>query len=131
MPLIIGLFTINVTVYDIGNLTNTISIPINIYSINETIIPINFSMKNTSLILILTFFLIVFLAAILIAICFLLAFILRSKTSSSSKNSSCESTTSSNDQAGSSQKTTIEIFDEGTVSLPFLFVQYIFDIPDK
>jgi hypothetical protein len=131
MPVIIGLFTINITVYDIGNLTNTISIPINIYSINETIIPINFSMKNTSLILILTFFLIVFLAAILIAICFLIAFILRSKRSSSSKNSSCESTTSSNEQAGSSQKTTIEIFDEGTVSLPFLFVQYIFDIPDK
>ena len=137
MPVIMGLFTINVTVYDSGNLTNTISIPIHIHSINETMITTNFSMKNTSLILFLTFFIIVFLAAVLIAICFLITFILRSKASSnlqkkSIQNSSCESTTSSNEQAGSSQKTTIEIFDERTVSLPLNFInisEYVFSFP--
>ncbi len=115
MPLIIGLFIINVTVYDIGNLTNEILIPINIYSINETR---NFSMENTSLILFLTFFIIIFLAAILISICFLIAFIFRRNLQKKSiENSSSESITSSNEQAGSSQKTMIEVLDEATVSL--------------
>ena len=95
MPLIMGLFIINVTVYDIGNLTNAISIPINIHSINETMLNKKFSMENTSLILFLTFFIIIFLAAILISICFLIAFIFRTKRihlqKKSIRNSSCES----------------------------------------
>ncbi|CAF3820347.1 unnamed protein product [Adineta steineri] len=117
MPTFTGQFTINVTVYDIGNLTNRISIPIHIYSMNETMLIRSFSIEKTSLLLFITFFVIIFLAAILIAICFLIAFILRSKTTTKLKkksiqNSSCESTTSSNERAGSSQKTTIEILDE-------------------
>jgi len=117
MPFIIGLFIINVTVYDIGNLTSGIIIPINIQSINETR---SFSMENTSLILFLTFFIIIFLAAILISICFLIAFILRRNLQKKSvQNSSSQSTTSSNEQANSSQKTTIEVLDEAAVSLYF------------
>ncbi|CAF3481430.1 unnamed protein product [Rotaria sp. Silwood1] len=120
MPTIIGLFIINVTVYDIGNLTNRISIPINIYSIYDTIEIRNFSMENTSLILLLIFFIIIFLAAILISICFLIACLLRSnKTQSqrnSIRNSSCESTNSSNERTGSSQKTTIEVLEDTTNS---------------
>jgi hypothetical protein len=120
MPLIIGLFIINVTVYDIGNLTNRISIPINIHSINETMFRRNSSGDHTSLILFLIFFIILFLAAILISICFLITFIFRTKRihlqKYSIRNSSCESSTSSNERAGSSQKTTVEILDEATVS---------------
>jgi hypothetical protein len=106
MPLTIGRFRINITIADSGNLTNQISIPIYIHSINETR---NFSMENTSLTLLIIFFILIFLAAILISICFLIAFILRRNLSS---NSSSQSTTSSNEQAGSSQKTMIEVLDE-------------------
>ncbi|CAF4267426.1 unnamed protein product, partial [Rotaria magnacalcarata] len=120
MPFITGLFTINVTVYDNGNLTNTITIPVNIQSIDDTIEMRNFSMKNTSLILLLIFFIIVFLAAILISLCFLIACLLRTKNSKLQRNSkrisSSESTNSSNERAGSSQKTTIEVFEEATNS---------------
>jgi hypothetical protein len=106
MPLTIGRFRINITIADSGNLTNQISIPIYIHSINETR---NFSLENTSLTLLIIFFILIFLAAILISICFLIAFILRRNLSS---NSSSQSTTSSNEQAGSSQKTMIEVLDE-------------------
>ncbi len=137
MPLIIGLFQINVTVYDIGNLTNSILIPINIHSINETILNKKFSIDNTSLMLILSFFVIIFIASILIGICFLIAFIFRRKNQSKTKslclccyscfniqqksirNSSCESMNSSNERADSSQKTTIEVLDDGRVSISF------------
>lgn len=132
LPIIMGLYTINVTVYDIGNLSNTISIPMNIHSINETILSKSFSINNTSLTLILTFFVIIFLASIFIGICFLIAFLLRKKPNSRTKclccyscfntheksirNSSCESMNSSNERADSSQKTTIEVLDDGRVS---------------
>ncbi|CAF2513640.1 unnamed protein product [Rotaria sp. Silwood2] len=121
MPSNIGLFTINVTVYDIGNLTNKISIPINIHSIYETIDIRNLSMENTSLILLLIFFIIIFLAAILISICFLIACLLRSNKTKSQRNSTRnssydDSTSSSNERAGSSQKTTIEVLEETTNS---------------
>ncbi|CAF1176800.1 unnamed protein product [Rotaria sordida] len=121
MPSIIGLFIINVTVYDIGNLTNIISIPINIYSIYETLEIKNFNIENTSLILLLIFFIIIFLAAILISICFLITCLLRSNKIKSSRNSirnsSCdESTNSSNERTGSSQKTTIEVLEDTTNS---------------
>jgi hypothetical protein len=108
MPLttIAGRFRINVTVADPGNLTSKISIPIHIYSINETR---NFSMENTSLTLFLIFFILIFLVAIFISIGYLIAFILRRNLQF---NSSSQSTTSSNEQAGSSQKTTIEVLDE-------------------
>jgi hypothetical protein len=134
MPLTMGSYLITVTVYDIGNLTNSISIPINIHSINETMLNKKFSMENTSLMLVLIFFVIIFLAALLIGICFLIAFILRRKNPSkkslcsccyscfnmekkSIRNSSCESMNSSNERADSSQKTTIEVLDDGRVSL--------------
>jgi hypothetical protein len=116
MPLIIGLFTINVTVYDIGNLTNRISIPINIHSINETMIIRNFSVDHTNLILYLTFFVMIFLAAILISVCFLIAFICRTKKINSQRKSLCESTNSSNERTGSSPKTTVDVLEEVTVS---------------
>lgn len=114
MPISIGLFTINVTVYDSGNLTNGIIIPINIQSRN-------FNIDNTSLILFLTFLLIIFLAAILLSICFLIAFVYRKNLQKKSiENSSSQSTTSSNEQANSSQKTMIEVLDQGVVSfIPF------------
>jgi hypothetical protein len=138
MPLTMGLYTINVTVYDIGNLSNSISIPINIQSINETILMKKFSIENTSLMLILSFFVIIFIASILIGTCFLIAFLLRRKKQSkkplclccyscfnmekkSIRNSSCESMNSSNERADSSQKTTIEVLDDGRVSLSDLF----------
>jgi hypothetical protein len=132
MPFILGLYTINVTVYDIGNLTNSISIPIDIHSINETILMKKFSMNHTSLILILSFFVIIFIASILIGTCFLIAFLFRRKKPSkttlccyscfnirekSIRNSSCESTNSSNERADSSQKTIIEVLDDGRVSI--------------
>jgi hypothetical protein len=134
MPFTKGLYTINVTVYDIGNLSNSISIPINLYSINETMIIKKFSMENTSLILIFSFFVIIFIASILIGTCFLIAFLLRRKKPSkttlslccyscfnirekSIRNSSCESTNSSNERADSSQKTIIEVLDDGRVSI--------------
>jgi hypothetical protein len=134
MPLMMGLYTINVTVYDIGNLTNSILIPINIHSINETILLKKFNMNNTSLILILSFFVIIFIASILIGICFLIAFLFRRQNNQTKKNlclccyscfniqqksirnSSCESMNSSNERADSSQKTTIEVLDDGRVS---------------
>jgi len=136
MPFILGLYTINVTVYDIGNLTNSISIPIDIHSINETILMKKFSMNHTSLILILSFFVIIFIASILIGICFLIAFLFRRKNQTkkslclccyscfniqkqSIRNSSCESMNSSNERADSSQKTTIEVLDDGRVSTKF------------
>jgi hypothetical protein len=138
LPLIMGLYTINVTVYDIGNLTNSISIPINIHSINETLLIKKFSIENTSLILILSFFVIIFIASLLIGICFLIAFLLRRKNQSkkplclccytcfniqtkSIRNSSCESMNSSNERADSSQKTTIEVLDDGRVSIGFRY----------
>jgi hypothetical protein len=115
MPLIIGQFIVNITVYDMGNLTNGISIPIRIHSINETR---SISMEHTSLILFLTFFIIIFLAAIFISLCFLIAFILRRNLQNKPiDNSSSGSTTSSNEQANSSQKTTIEVLDEATVNI--------------
>ncbi|CAF3427151.1 unnamed protein product [Rotaria sp. Silwood1] len=130
MPLNIGLYIVNVTVYDNGNLTNTISIPIDIHSINETIILKKFSMENTSLILILSFFIIIFIASILIGICFLIVFLLRHNKKSkkslclccysyfniqqkSIRNSSCDSMNSSNERTDSLQKTTIEVLDDG------------------
>jgi hypothetical protein len=131
MPLIMDFYIINVTVYDIGNLTNSISIPIDIHSINETILMKKFNMDNTSLILILSFFVIIFIASIFIGLCFLIAFLFRRKTppnkclccyscfnftNKSVRNSSCESMNSSNERADSSQKTTIEVLDDGRVS---------------
>lgn len=120
MPIIEGLFLINVTVYDTGNLTDTITIPIHIKSMNNTIEMREFSMENTSLILLLILFIIIFLAAILISLCFLIACLLRRKSTKlrrdSIRNSSSESTNSSNERTGSSQKTTIEVFEEHTVS---------------
>ncbi|CAF3652004.1 unnamed protein product [Rotaria sordida] len=130
MPLIMGLYIVNVTVYDSGNLTSSISIPINIHSINETMILKKFSMENTSLILILSFFIIIFIASILIGICFLITFLLRHDKQSkkslclccyscfniqikSVRNSSCESMNSSNERTDSLQKTTIEVLDDG------------------
>ena len=138
MPLTMGLYTINVTVYDIGNLTSSISIPIDIHSINETILTKKFSMENTSLILILSFFVIIFIASTIIGLCFLIAFLLRRKKQSkkslcsccyscfniqtkSIRNSSCESMNSSNERADSSQKTTIEVLDDGKVSISKFF----------
>ncbi|UJR08595.1 hypothetical protein I4U23_012854 [Adineta vaga] len=117
MPDMPGTFIINVTVYDSGNLTNTISIPIRIHSINETMLTKSFPMENTTIVLFITFFIIIFLSAILISVCFLIAFILRRKQRNPSKksipnSSSNGSTTSSNERTGSSQKTTIEIFDD-------------------
>ncbi|UJR08600.1 hypothetical protein I4U23_012859 [Adineta vaga] len=117
MPDMPGTFIINVTVYDSGNLTNTISIPIRIHSINETMLTKSLPMENTTLVLFITFFIIIFLAAILISVCFLIAFILRRKQRNPSNksipnSSSNGSTTSSNERTGSSQKTTIEIFDD-------------------
>lgn len=121
MPSIGELFTINVTVYDSGNLTNTMSIPLKIYSINETIPMNSFSIADTTLTLLIIFFIVIFLAAILIALCFLIACLLRSKTIRlqrvSARNSSCDSTNSSNERAGSSQKTITEVIDDAAVSL--------------
>ena len=122
MPLNLGLFIINVTVYDIGNLTTTISIPIHIYSFNETNLDKNYHMtKNTSLILLLIFFILIFLASIFISLCFLIAGIIRKMNENlrrnSVENSSCESITSSNERTtGSSHKTMIELLDERQVS---------------
>ncbi|CAF0782451.1 unnamed protein product [Adineta steineri] len=141
MPLIMGFYTINVTVYDIGNLSNSISIPLHIYSINETIVMKKFSMENTSLMLILSFFVIIFIASVLIGVCFLIAFLLRRKKQSktslclccyscfniekkSNRNSSCESMNSSNEHADSSQKTTIEVLDDGRNSSNRIY-QYV------
>jgi hypothetical protein len=77
---------------------------------------------------------IIFIASILIGTCFLIAFLLRRKKPSkttlslccyscfnirekSIRNSSCESTNSSNERADSSQKTIIEVLDDGRVSI--------------
>lgn len=132
MPLVMGLYTINVTVSDRGNLTNSISIPIEIHSINETMLIKKFTLENTSLILILSIFVMIFIASIFIGLCFLLAFIFRRKSNrnrclccfnhshKSARNSSCESMNSSNERADSSQKTTIEVLDDGRVSRAFL-----------
>ncbi|UJR37621.1 hypothetical protein I4U23_030318 [Adineta vaga] len=139
MPFAMGLYMINVTVSDIGNLTNSISIPFNIYSLNDTTILKRFTMENTSLMLIFSLFLIIFIASIFIGVCFLIAFLLRRRRKSqqqqqqqqskgrlclccyscfnidekSIRNSSCESMNSSNERADSSQKTTIEVLDDG------------------
>ena len=148
MPLTMGLYTINVTVYDSGNLTNSISIPIDIHSINETMLIKRFTMENTSLMLVLSFFVMIFIASIFIGLCFLLAFIFRRRISNrkgcvccsscfnlsnkSARNSSCESMNSSNERADSSQKTTIEVLDDGRVSrAPFslsVFFECLVDI---
>lgn len=128
MPLMMGLYTINVTVADRGNLTNSISIPIEIHSINETMLIKRFTLENTSLVLILSIFVMIFMASIFIGLCFLLAFVFRRKSNrsrcfccfnsshKSARNSSCESMNSSNERADSSQKTTIEVLDDGRVS---------------
>lgn len=141
MPLIMDFYRINVTVYDIGNLSNSISIPINIHSINETLLLKTFSMNNTSLTLILSFFVIIFIASILIGICFLCAFVFRRKNSrknclccyscfniqqKSIRNSSCESMNSSNERADSSQKTTIEVIEDGRVSVFLNILSFFF-----
>ncbi len=142
MPLMMGFYTINVTVYDLGNLTNSISIPIDIHSINETMLIKKFNMDNTGLILILSFFVIIFIASIFIGLCFLIAFLFRRKnppnkclccyscfniTTKSARNSSCESMNSSNERADSSQKTTIEVLDDGRVSRD-RFISFCFNV---
>ncbi|CAF1654550.1 unnamed protein product, partial [Adineta ricciae] len=118
MPAMPGTFIINVTVYDSGNLTSTISMNVRIQSINETISTMSLPKEHTTLVLLITFFIIIFLAAILISMCFLIAFILRRKMPKKSvaNVSSHGSTTSSNERTGSSQKTMIEIFDDAVNS---------------
>lgn len=134
MPLLMGSYVINVTVADYGNLTSSISIPVDIHSLNETISLRKFNMENTSLILIFSLFVIIFLASIFIGVCFLIAFLFRRNKSishslcccggcccvhiekKSDRNSSCDSMNSSNERADSSQKTTIEVLDDGRVS---------------
>ncbi|CAF3320753.1 unnamed protein product [Rotaria socialis] len=130
MPLNLGSYIVNVTVADSGNLTNTISIPINIYSINETMSLRKLRMENISLVLVLSFFIIIFIASITIGICFLIGFLFQRKKKSpclccyscfniqqkSIRNSSCESMNSSNERADSLQKTTIEVLDDGVNS---------------
>lgn len=136
MPFAMGAYFVNVTVADAGNLTSSMAIPLNIYSVNETSRMRRFSMDNTSLMLVFSLFVIVFIASVLIGVCFLVAFLLRRKNSGkrrlcpccypcfnerekSIRNSSCESMNSSNERADSSQKTTIEVLDDGRVSIFF------------
>lgn len=112
-------FLINITVTDLTNLTTSLSIPVQIRSINQTN---DFSRRTTTTLNLMTFlfaFILIFLAAVFIGLCFLLIFLLRNQLprKSSLNNSSCESTTSSNEQADTSQKTAIEVFDERTVCL--------------
>lgn len=134
IPPQMGLHLIHITVADAGNLTSSISIPVDIYSLNETRLLKTFSMENTSVILIISFFVIVFLASFLIGVCFLIAFLLRKKQPSKSsscsccyscfhrptksiRNSTCDSMNSSTERADSSQKTSIEVLDDGRVSI--------------
>jgi hypothetical protein len=143
LPIHMGQHRINVSVSDVGNLTSSISLSIDIYSINQTTLMRTFSLENTSVILILSFFVIVFLASLFIGICFLVAFLLRTKktnhpkTSScvccrscfnrptkSIRNSTCESMNSSNERADSSQKTSIEVLDDGRVRIDIVFIQF-------
>lgn len=113
MPSTLGFYSINLTVSDLGNLSTSLLMRIDIHSLNETQ---SLSMKNTTLILSLTFFLLIFLAAIFIAICCLIACLLQRKQFSKQKSSS-PSIVSSNEQqiTNASQKTTIEVLDETTV----------------
>lgn len=118
IPFPLGQFLINITVADLTNLTSSISIPLLIHSINETR---NFSVeRNVHLMSFLIVFILIFLAAVLIALCFLIAFLLRTNLQhkpNNNINSSSQSTTSSNEHGDSSQKTTIEVFDERTLVL--------------
>lgn len=112
-----GHFLINITVADLTNLTSSISIPLQIHSINQTN---DFSQRKTlNLMTFLIVFILIFLAALFIGLCFLLVFLLRTRLprKPSLNNSSCQSTTSSTEQADASQKTSIEVFDEKIVCL--------------
>ena len=132
LPSAIGFYLVNVTVYDAGNLSSSVTIPIDIHFGNETIFFRTFNLDNTSLILVLSFFVIIFLASIFIGICFSIAFLLRKKKPGSHspcsccyscfhrqtnfvRNSTCESMNSSTERADSSQKTTVEVLDDGRV----------------
>ena len=106
-----GHFLINITVADLTNLTSSLSIPLDIHSINQTN-----QRKTLNLMTFLIVFILIFLAALFIGLCFLLVF-LRLPQKPSLNNSSCQSTTSSTEQADASQKTSIEVFDERTVCL--------------
>ena len=138
IPLNMGFYMINVTVYDIGNLTSSILIPINIHSINDSKTEATITIENTSLILALSFFVIIFIASIFIGICYFIAFLLRRRKRlkmslcsccygccnirrKSVRNSSCESMNSSNERADSIQKTTIEVLDDGKVRIKIYF----------
>lgn len=129
LPSHIGIYTIDIFVSDSGNLTSSLSLTIDIYSNNRTEFLKSFPLENTTMVLIISFFLIIFLASFLIGICFLIAFLLHKKSKSKqsfcssccyhpskyARNSTCESTNSSNERADSSQKTTIEVLDDGKV----------------
>lgn len=134
MPPTPNFYLINVTVADSGNLTNSLLIPINIYSLNETLSMRKLSMENISLVLVLSFFILIFIASVTIGICFLVAFLLRRRKQTkppsclccyscfniqqkSIRNSSCESMNSSNERTDSLQKTTIEVLEDGIVSI--------------
>ena len=115
IPFLLGQFLINITVADLTNLTSSISIPLIIHSLNETR---NSSVERNSaqLMSFLIVFILIFLAALFIALCCLIAFLLRTNLRPP-VNSSSQSTTSSNEHGDSSQKTTIEVFDERTMVL--------------
>lgn len=138
MPSKLGVYTINVTVYDRGNLTNSISIPISIYSINETSLMKNLHVQNPIVFLIILF-VVIFVVSLLIGLCHLILHILRTRKRSktclcsccyacfnsqrkSIRDSSCESMNSSNERADSLQKTTIEVLDDGKVSISLEFL---------
>ena len=61
LPVTLGSFTVHVTVADSGNLTSTMVIPLDIYSHNDTLSLRHLTMEKTSLVLILSFFIIIFL----------------------------------------------------------------------